>query len=60
MKKERLGWFWGLLGKLLEAFEPQDGPKLKNKSKTTWKKGHACHARGQPVVPLKITKMADW
>ena len=29
-----LGWFWGLLGELLEAFGPQDGPKLKNHRKS--------------------------
>ena len=25
------GWLWGLLGEILEAFGPQDGPKLKNR-----------------------------
>ena len=24
-----VGWFWGFLGEILEAFGPQDGPKLK-------------------------------
>ena len=33
MKNGGLEWFWGLLGELLEAFGPQDGPKLKK----TWK-----------------------
>ena len=28
-KKGGLGWFWGLWAEPLEAFGPQDGPKLK-------------------------------
>ena len=32
MKNGGLEWFWGLLGELLEAFGPQDGPKLKKGS----------------------------
>ena len=32
MKNGAPGWFWGLLGELLEAFGPQDGPKLKKGS----------------------------
>ena len=34
-KNGGLGWFWGLLGRILEAFGPQDGPKLKKSSKMT-------------------------
>ena len=33
-KKGGLGWFWGLLVELLEAFGPQDGPKLKKTRKS--------------------------
>ena len=33
-KKGGLGWFWGLLVELLEAFGPQDGPKLKHTRKS--------------------------
>ena len=32
-KNGGLGWFWGLLGELLEAFGPQHGPKLKKAQK---------------------------
>ena len=33
-KNGGLGWFWGLLGELLEAFGPQHGPKLKKARKS--------------------------
>ena len=33
-KNGDLGWFWGLLGELLGAFWPQDGPKLKKDEKS--------------------------
>ena len=33
-KNGGLGWFRGLLGELLEALEPQDGPKLKKTRKS--------------------------
>ena len=32
-KKGGLGWFWGLWAEPLEAFGPQDGPKLKKHAK---------------------------
>ena len=33
-KNGGLGWFWGLLGELLEALGPQDGPKLQKGRKS--------------------------
>ena len=38
-KNGGLGWFWGLLGELLEAFGPQHGPKLKKVSPSTPSQG---------------------
>ena len=35
-KKGGLGWFWGLLVEPLEAFGPQDGPKLKKTRKNAF------------------------
>ena len=39
MKNGGLEWFWGLLGELLEAFGPQDGPKLKKARKSDFVDG---------------------
>ena len=52
-KNGGLGWFWGLLGELLEAFGPQQGPKLKK----SWKKNITPQGpSGEP----KFDKNAIW
>ena len=44
-----LGWFWGLLGELLEAFGPQDGPKLEKVTSWTPPRGTLLGAFSAPV-----------
>ena len=52
-KKGGLGWFWELLVEPLEAFGPQDGPKLK---KTRKKANHYLPPWG-PVGNQNLIKM---
>ena len=46
---------WGLLGQLLEAFGPQDGPKLKNPPKSDFEDPPP----SDPVWELKFEKKID-
>ena len=52
-KKGGLGWFWGLLVEPLEAFGPQDGPKLKK----TRKSGFADPPPRGPMGNQNLIKM---
>ena len=52
-KKGGLGWFWGLLVEPLEAFGPQDGPKLKK----TLKKANQYLPPWGPVGNQNLIKM---